>query len=167
MRKNWREKIVLVCTLGMIALCMCGCGNSKKKQCKDVIKEFETSCNALDVKGMLNCINPTISDPIKALLALGQIVSDQNLDEYVVEIVDSVAGGLRNSLEVDDISMSELISGVKITPEKYKLKSTKGSVTCIAEFNINEMQIKKSICINMIKTNDTWYISGIELINDN
>lgn len=164
--KQWKKRIVLICMLSIMSLNVCGCGDSQKSQCKEIIENFETSCNALDVTGILNCINPKISDPIKTVLALGNAVSKQKLDEYLVEIIGSVAGELSESIGEKDASTSELLSNIQITPKKYSLKSKKGTVYCTALFQVNGMEFSKYISIEMIKSNDEWYISGISLAEE-
>lgn len=164
--KHWRKCILAMCIFSMVAASICGCGNSKKSQCKEVIENFETSCNALDVTGILNCINPKVSDPIKTVLALGKVVSDQDVDEYLVEIIGSIAGGLSDSVETDGASTSELLANIQITPEKYKLKSKEGTVYCTASFKVNGMEFTKYIGIDMIKKSGEWYISGIALAEE-
>lgn len=164
--KMWKKNILLLCILSVVVVSVCGCGGNKKSQCKEVIENFETSCNALDVTGILNCINPKISDPIKTVLALGKVVSDQNLDEYLVEIIGSVAGGLTESIGTDEASTSELLANIQITPEKYKLKSKNGTVYCTATFQINGVEFTKYIGIDMIKSDGEWYISGMALAEE-
>lgn len=164
--RHWRKCILAMCIFSMVAASICGCGNSKKSQCKEVIENFETSCNALDVTGILNCINPKISDPIKTVLALGKMVSSEDVEEYLVEIVGSIAGGLSESMETEGASTSELLASIQITPEKYKLKSKKGTVYCTAAFQVNGMKFTKYIGVDMIKKSDEWYISGITLAEE-
>lgn len=167
MVKKWRKQIWIIGIFCFVVISMYGCGSADKQKCKEVIGNFERSCNALDVKGILNCIDPTVSDPIKALLALGNIISDQSLDEYLIEIMDNVSGGLADEIGAEDSSASEVFASIQITPEKYMVKSEKGMVSCTAIFLIKGMEITKKIDIDMIKKNDGWYISGVSLKKEN
>lgn len=164
--KQWKKLILLTGILSMMSIGVYGCSSAINTQCKEVIESFETSCNELDVKGVLNCINPKVSDPIKAVLALTNVISDQKLDGYLVEIIGSIAGELSESIAAEDVSTSELLAGIQITPKKYKMKSKKGTVYCTATFKINEMEITKYIGIDMIKSNGEWYISGMALAEE-
>lgn len=164
--KKWKKQVFMAFFLCFFAFAAYGCGDSNKKECTELIENFETSCNALDVDGILDCINPTISNPIKVGLKIGNMISGQVLDGYLIEILDSLAGGLTESLGADDAEVSEVFGKIQLTPEKYDLKSQKGTVSCTAKFEIGGTEITESIDIEVVKSSDEWYISGMKLNKD-
>lgn len=162
----WRRRKFVAFAWIIIIVMLSGCGMSRKTECRELIEEFTRSCNEKDLKAMLNCINPTVSDPIKALLTLGNIVSGQEVDQYIVEVMDSIIGDLEGSDETEEGLDDQLISTIQIEPEKYHVKSEKGTIYCKAVFLINGMDMEKYVNIEVIKKHDTWYIAGITLADE-
>lgn len=161
-----RNDKLLLAVLCVIAFALIGCGSLKKSKCTEVIENFEASCNQLDISGILNCIDPKISDPLKGIATIGDMFSSQDSSTYFLDIIDRIGSGLTNSIAGSDTSASELFSGIQIEPDKYKLKSREGTIICITTFQVNGMEIKKNIAFQMVKKNDSWYIAGLELISD-
>lgn len=80
---------VLLSVLLIVSLSGCKGGGivGKSAECKSLINKFEKSCNEVDIQAILDCIDPKISDPIKAIVAIGGMVTD-NVDEYLGDILE-------------------------------------------------------------------------------
>ena len=63
---------VLLSVLLIVSLSGCKGGGivGKSAECKSLINKFEKSCNEVDIQAILDCIDPKISDPIKAIVAI-------------------------------------------------------------------------------------------------
>ena len=129
-----------------------GCAN---KEVKDLIGRFETSCQAMDVDGMLDCCNPTIVKPLRGVLGiLG--VKDLN------GIVDSLSNIL-GAFDLKGNSPEDVLKTVKITPTKYETNSTKDgcSVQATITYVLNGKTVEKNVQIACTKGSEGWYISSI------
>lgn len=94
---------VLLSVLLIVSLSGCKGGGivGKSAECKSLINKFEKSCNEVDIQAILDCIDPKISDPIKAIVAIGGMVTD-NVDESL--LVKKKQGGRSIILSFIDIA---------------------------------------------------------------
>lgn len=163
MKRKIRTIAALCLVLSMI---LTGCGKSKKAQCEAVIKRFETSCNALDVKGVLGCLNPTVSDPLKGILLLGETMTGGESAEGFEKILEIIGSGLKTILPDQDVQASEMLSNLQIQPKKYRLKRHDGYVLCRVKIAVNDMEITKNVKVSVVKKAGEWYISNLALADD-
>lgn len=150
MKKNFRRvAAVLVLAVMMMAL-LTGCG--AKGEVKKTISNFETACHALDVRAMLECVNPTISKPILAAMDLfGMEDTSGALDELV---------GILGIFEGAGEKTTEFVQSVKIKPVDYTFNADKDECIVVAELSYGEEKTE-NITMEMVLKNEVWYISGI------
>ena len=94
----------------VLTVSMCACGN-KNNEIKTLTKNFENSCNKLDMNAMLDCIDPDVSGSIKKLTGLIGMFSDKDTDE----LLDSFAKVLFSELPENS---KEFFSSIKIMSKK-------------------------------------------------
>ena len=156
---------VLLSVLLIVSLSGCKGGGivGKSAECKSLINKFEKSCNEVDIQAILDCIDPKISDTIKAIVAIGGMVTD-NVDEYLGDILEQFGSSISEITGGSGGSAKDIVASMKLTPKKYMLDKKDGSVKCKAEFEVNGMKTTKMLKISVVKKNDEWYISGISVI---
>ena len=162
MRKS--TVILLMCLMVLISLT--GCGRKNKAECAQLISSFEESCNELNVNGILNCINPKISDPLKGVMAIGENLLGADAAEGVSKVLESIGAGIGSIFTEDGVQMSEMLANIQLEPTKYHLKKKEGCGICKATATVNGIDFIKNLKISVIKNNDEWYISGIALADD-
>ena len=156
--KNMKKKgilWVLLSVLLIVSLSGCKGGGivGKSAECKSLINKFEKSCNEVDIQAILDCIDPKISDPIKAIVAIGGMVTD-NVDEYLGDILEQFGSSISEITGGSGGSAKDIVASMKLTPKKYMLDKKDGSVKCKAEFEVNGMKTTKMLKISVVKKND-------------
>lgn len=160
MKSNkWLWIIGIIFTMSLSG---CGGGFGGKSECKELIQDFEEACNELDVQGILNCIDPKVSDPIKTVVAIGGIVTD-NVDQYLEDIMSGIGKELTDAVGSNGTT-EDVLASIQLEPKKYSLKQKEGTVRCVAIFEVNGMDITKTLNISVVKKNDEWYVSGISIV---
>lgn len=150
MKKNFRRvAAVLVLAVMMMAL-LTGCG--AKGEVKKTISNFETACNSLDVRAMLECVNPTLSKPILAAMDLfGMEDTSGALDELV---------GLLGIFPGAGDKTAEFVKAVKIKPVDFTFNEDNDECIVVAELSYG-LGKTENIAMEMVLKNEVWYISGI------
>ena len=135
----------------MMTLCSC---TTNASEIEDTLSEFEYACHNLDIHAMLNCIDPDVAEPIKFSISAYSALTGQDSEDVLDELVEAVFE--------TDFEPDEFLSHITITDPKIKVQKNKATVTCIINFEIGGDTYHKDTIINMIKTDDKWYISGFE-----
>lgn len=147
-KKILRSAAALLLAAVMLTL-MSGC---EKTDVKSTISKFESSCQALDVKGMLECVNPTISKPVLAAMELLGVGDTSDTLDKLVDIL-GIFGEAGQTTE-------EFIQSIKIEPSDYDFNDEKDECTVTATLSYGDGE-SKTITIQMILNDDVWYISFI------
>lgn len=149
--------VLLVIVLGTFVLGMVK--SPSRGACRNIISEFQTSCNRLDANGIVSCLKPSVANPLKAALFVGGVVTSQSSDEMLYSIVDALGGGLSSLTSSADMDMEGLFQVMSIEPKKYGFPARTRKVRCKATFGIFEQYIN----IYVSKSDGEAYISKIEL----
>ena len=151
--KRWVAAMLAVCMLLPLTAC-----KTNVSQIKDTLTEFEYACHNLDLKAMLKCIDPEISDPIRLALSAFGAVTGKDTDDLLDMAVESVFGA--------DYDPEEFLSRISVTDPKLKIKKKNATVDCKIGFELGGDTFEKGAVIRLRKVEDKWYISGIELKDD-
>lgn len=145
-----RVAAVLLLAVMMLTL-LTGCG--AKGKAKETIANFESACQALDVRGMLECINPTISKPVlTAMNLLGVEDTSSTLTELV---------GILGMFEGAGEKTEEFVQSIEIKPDDFEFNDDKDECTVTAELSYGEDNTE-TITIDLVLKDEVWYISGID-----
>ena len=148
MKKFARVAAIALAAVLMLVV-LTGCTNSGVKK---TISSFESACQSLDVRGMLECVNPTISKPLLGALNLLGVEDTSGLLDDVVNAL----GMFDNAGE----STEEFVKSIQIKPSDYAFNGDKDECDVTATLSYGESK-EKEITIHMILKNDVWYISKI------
>jgi hypothetical protein len=150
MKKTYgiRSLALLLLTVSLVAA-LSGCA---KSEVQSTISTFEAACQDLDVRGAISCLDPKISSPILSAM-----------DLLGIEDTSGLLNTLVDTLGVYDPSQGEaeaFIRSIRITPQSYTFNSDKDECTVSAQLSYGE-DGSEAITLQMILSDDTWYIAGI------
>lgn len=151
--KRWIAALLAVCMLLSLTAC-----KTNTLQIKDTLTEFEYACHNLDLKAMLKCIDPDISDTIRLGLSAVGALTGKDTDDLLDMAVEAVFGA--------DYDPEEFLSRITVTEPKVKIKKKNATVDCKIGFELGGDTFQKGAIIRMRKVEDQWYISGIEMKDD-
>lgn len=149
------KKAIICLMISVLILSLTSCKGEKSK-IKDTLLEFEYSCQNLDVNGMLNCIDPDVAQPIKAVLLMYGMSTGEDTSEVLDELVKTVFG--------ESFKADEFLSHLTVDKVKIKVSGNTAIVNCRLNFEVEGETFTKYARINMVKLDDKWYISGIQLL---
>lgn len=156
--KKLRELIAVLLIVIMV-FCMMGC-SSDKSQIKDTLSEFENSCRNLDVDGMLDCIDPDVSDPIRLGMAVLSNITGTDYESIIACIFSNISeSGLG-----DDFNPQEFLSTIGVSDAKLKINNNTATVTCELSFEVAGEKFERDAAIDMVKKDDKWYIAGFDML---
>lgn len=148
--KRWIAVLLAVCMLLPLTAC-----KTNASQIRDTLSEFESACHSLDLRGMLRCIDPDISEPIRLGLGAVGALTGQDTNDLLDMAVKSVFGA--------NYDPEEFLSRITVTDPKLKIKKKNATVDCKIGVELGGDTFQKGAVIRMRKVEDQWYISGIEL----
>lgn len=143
---------LLVCVL-MTSMILTGCGNADKKECKEVLKEFQYACNNIDVNSMLDCMDPDIADPIRILISAAGADPTECLDMFS----DILWYGLNES----ESGAEEVLTSLVIEPEEVEVEDNYAVVYCKMSCMADGVEVVRFADAEMKLHNDSWYIMEI------
>ena len=142
--------LIMVLTVGM-----CACGN-QNNEIKTLTKNFENSCNKLDMNAMLDCIDPDISGSVKKLTGLIGMLSDKDTDE----LLDSFAKVLFSELPENS---KEFFSSIKIKLDNIQIDEDSASATAEITYEISGEDNKSNANFEYTRVDEKWYISNLDI----
>ena len=146
--KTFSVFLVLVGMLFSLSAC-----NGGEKEIKATLTEFEYACQTLDVKAMLNCIDPAIARPVSNGLSLIGLFTDIDSEDLVEKVFDLLFDM--------DVEPSEFFSGIKFSNLKITQNGNDAVVECILAAEISGERLEFKAEIDMIQEEEHWYISNI------
>ncbi len=151
MKKMMKRVTVVTLTAVMLLTLLTGCG--AKGAVKETISNFESACQALDVRGMLECVNPTISKPILTAMNLLGVDDTSGTLEELVGILGIVEGAGEKT--------EEFVQSIEIKPDEFTFNGDKDECSVSAELSYGEEKTK-AITIELILKDEIWYISNLD-----
>ena len=147
-------KRVIVVLLAMAVMVVSSACAADVSDIGDTLTEFEYACHNLDVRAMLNCIDPDVAEPVKFTISAYSALTGQDSEDVLDEVVIAIFGA--------DFDPDEFLSHITITDPKIEVKKNTATVTCVVNFELSGDMYHWDAAIDMIKTDDKWYIAGFE-----
>ena len=144
--------LILIIVLGVG---MCACSN-QNNEIKTLTKNFENSCNKLDMNAMLDCIDPDIGGSVKKLTGLIGMFSDKDTDE----LLDSFAKVLFTELPENS---KEFFSSIKIKLDNIETDEDSASGTAEITYEISGEDNKSNANFEYTRIDEKWYISNLDI----
>lgn len=154
MKKN--KRFICLIVVLMLMLQFTACGGGAKKECQNVLDEFEYACNELDVDAMLRCINPELSDPIRLGLALFTHITEKDVED----MVDEIGAVLISSMDDMNVDAEELFQSMELETTKLKVKGKNAVAYVNINFETLGVEMEKYGEFNLRKIEDAWYIES-------
>lgn len=149
--KNFAALILII----VLSVSVCACGN-QNNEIKTLTKNFENSCNKLDMNAMLDCIDPDISESVKKLTGLIGMFSDKDTDE----LLDSFAKVLFSELPENS---KEFFSSIKIKLDNIEIEEDSASASAEITYEISGEDNKSNANFEYTRIDEKWYISNLDI----
>lgn len=149
------KKCAALILIIVLTISMCACGN-QNNEIKTLTKNFENSCNKLDMNAMLDCIDPDISGNVKKLTGLIGMFSDKDTDE----LLDSFAKVLFSELPENS---KEFFSSIKIKLDNIETDEDSASATAEITYEISGEDNKSNANFEYTRIDEKWYISNLDI----
>lgn len=153
MRKKITVAVVLVMIVSVV-LSLAGCSKSDK-EIRTLIADFENSCNSLDFNGILECINPKISDKFRFAAGVVGMFTEKGTDELFDALSDMVSG--------DNVSGTDFFSSIHIEINEIEINEDNADVLVELTYYVGEEEFVRDATIECMYYKEQWYISGISL----
>ena len=138
-----------------LSVSLCACGN-QNNEIKTLTKNFENSCNKLDMNAMLDCIDPEVSGSVKKLTGLIGMFSDKDTDE----LLDSFAKVLFSELPENS---QEFFSSIKIKLDNIEIEEDSASASAEITYEISGEDNKSNANFEYTRVDEKWYISNLDI----
>lgn len=159
--KNVLAVIAAVLILGIAVRSGLGIWNSPGRgACNEIIWEFQTACNDLDAKRIVGCLKPSIANPLKAAILVGETVTSTNSQEALSAIL-SALGGQMSFLDSDQ-EIVTAFETMRLEPEKYGLPGKTRKVTCKGIFTVAGVEFEQYVNLYISKSKKDAYIAKME-----
>ena len=149
------KSIAALILIIVLSVSMCACG-TQNNEIKTLTKNFENSCNKLDMNAMLDCIDPDISGSVKKLTGLIGMFSDKDTDE----LLDSFAKVLFSELPENS---KEFFSSIKIKLDNIEIDEDKASATAEITYEISGEDNTSNANFEYTRIDEKWYISNLDI----
>lgn len=151
MKHMGKRAVTVLLAAAMLLAMLAGCG--AKSGVNQTVEEFEKACQALDARAMLACMNPTVAEPILAVMDLFGIGDTDDM-------LETLTGALNLFGDAGD-KTEEWLKTVKITPKSYEFNSDKDRCTVLATLSYGG-EGERTVTIDLILKEDIWYISDFD-----
>ena len=125
-----------------------------KRQCKKLIDDVQTSCNELDLKELVYCLNPDIRSTALPMIVVGETLTGGNLRS----ILRTIVRGLGIDLGDDDYETS--FKTIRITPLNYGIPFVTRKVRC----RVNIIGIDHYVVLTIKKQDGEAYLDNVKIV---
>lgn len=150
MKKSIRAVVALLLVLATV-FSLAGCG--EKDAIKNLIGDFESACNVLDLNAMLDCLAPSISKTINFAGSFIGLFTDMDIESLLDKLAALMTGE-------KDWSGSEFFSSIRIKVKDVAVNETSASVMTTISYTVFGKDNEKNATFKCIFENDRWYIAG-------
>lgn len=139
--------VLLICVIVLTAFS--GCSND---EIKAMLNQFETSCQKLDVREMLSCFDPAVSDPVLSLMTVFGISDTSDLLGHVTSLL--------NNFGTLGVSAEEFFSSIRLSTKTFEYSKDRTSCDVTVVITYGDQRAVEAI-FSCIKTQGKWFISDI------
>ncbi len=145
---------VLIWAISLIAILLIytvvmGFFGPRKSECKELIMEIQESANELDVKGLVNCMNPDIRNSVTPYVIGAEILTGGKLQS----VLRSISRNLGMMLEGNE-DYEALFKGLQIKPVGYGFPYFTRKVRC----KVTVMGIERNMVLTIKKMDGEAYL---------
>ena len=140
----------------VMMLTLAGCSAAERSSIKkDVITPFEKACHEQDVKGILRCFDPSISDPILTAVGFADMLG-------ITDYLDRFIGLIDNFTKID-ATVDAFMESISIEPREFTFNDTNDKCVVTADVSYQSGEKTKTITATLrcVKIDGKWYLSRI------
>lgn len=153
------KKIIALLLCIMLMMQFTACGDDS--ECKKVVEKFETACNENDLDGILDCITPTISSPIKMAIGVAGFLSDVDLSDTFTELLAQLMGTAGNNIDA-----AALFGSMELNITKTEKDSKERLVYVDITYEILGEPLKSHGVFRMEEKDKEWYIKSFRFVDE-
>ena len=128
-------------------------------QCKEIVADFQAACNKLDTNGIIDCLKPSVANPLRIALGIGSVVTEKSSDEMLESVLEALGGGLGDLTNNSGLSIQSIFEMMEIEPIKFGFPDKTRKVKCKA----NICGLEQNIYISVTKVSGEVYITKVSL----
>lgn len=107
-----------------------------RSQCKEIVAQFQTACNDMNVNEILGCMNPTIANPLKAVVMIGGAVTSTDTNEILGDILGALGGGTETITSGSGLDLTSAFRAMDLKVTSCGFPSKTRKVRCKATFGV-------------------------------
>ena len=150
-----RSTVSLLLAL-IVTLSFTGCAIAERSAIKkDVVVPFEKACHEKDVKGILRCFDPSISDPILTAVGFADLLG-------ITDYLDRFIGLIDNFTKIDT-TVDAFMESISVKPKEYSFNDTNDKCVVTADVSYHSGEETKTITATLrcVRIDGKWYLSRI------
>ena len=154
--KLMKRSAALILALAL-SLALCACGGDRA-EIKRTLNNFESACQSLDLNEILDCVKPSVADPIRTGASLVGSLTGQSSAELLDSIVPALFG--------EDYGSSAFLNSIKIKVESIAVTDNAATAMCTVSYLRSEETVERDATFRLVKEGDkesqAWYIEDID-----
>lgn len=153
-----KKSIAVILSIIIALICIiptAGC-DTNNEEIRNLMTEFEYSCNTLDVDGILDCIHPDITNKIKVAMGIYGMFSGSDSSD----LLDGLASIIVNNGKVN---AEAFFKSIKIDIKEINNSGSEANVNIDLSYRLGTENITSKAEISCIKQDDKWYINSFSL----
>ncbi len=151
--KKTAKRVLCALLIACLVLTAAACG--AKSDVNQLIDSFEAACVELDTSAMLDCMNPSVANPVRTVLDL---LGVKDLDKILDALVDVIA-----FVDFKDDNPVDVLATLKIKPENHVFNDAEDecTVTASVTYTADGEEVTDVVSFKCILVDEVWYISRI------
>ena len=152
----------------LLALCLSGCSLFKKhteasepkvekltpqQNVEKLVGECTGACRDMDLEAILDCVNPTLADPMRSMLKVAGLSGKS--DEELLELVGTYMGA-------EAADYSEFCETLSTEVTDVQVHGEKADATVKYSFEQDGQLYEGEADVNCIRIDGKWYISSLK-----
>ncbi|GEM_PF-7083769 len=150
--KKTMKRVVLVCWCATLLVMLSACSPETGK-IKKTLADFQAASEALDIEGMLECVDPDVAQPIRKTVTAYTALTGTDPRELLPTVVQMVFG--------EESDGEKLMDHISIKKPKLHISGDTAQVECELHITTEDSSYSRDTVIRMKKIDDKWYIAGL------
>ncbi|MBO4933321.1 MAG: hypothetical protein J6N32_02195 [Clostridia bacterium] len=158
MKHTMRTILMFVLVLGMLfPLTGCSAAVLREAEIETLLADFEDACTAMDVDAALDCIDPKIAAPAKAVRGVvGYFLGETDLSAAFFDLLKQMSGDTVEEPE-------DFFGNMHIDVGKVRANSKQASAAAVVTCSIAGKKVMRDAEFRCIYDVGRWYISGFSV----
>ena len=149
------KKSLLFLLVALLVLGICGC-NKAESEIESLTKRFENACNKLDFDGMLGCVDPSVSDAVKAVVGFVGMFSDDDTDVLLDKFSKTVFNNIPDNSQ-------DFFASIKIKLDYVEVDKESAFASGEITYEVSGEVQTKTANFEYISVDEEWYISNLDI----